>query len=328
MLALGSVPCRQFGEDVKDEGSVSSHRSSVPELHSVSERGSFQSLNNSSFYLPTANMLGISPPNDHKRNENFVASSQLEPGEVNNRKNENDIQQVRTRAQEAEQAANKCGVNVAKRTFFAKLLTLAAASAALVTAALITGFSGGAAIPLLALAGVGFTIAVGDAGCALKDWLNKKNGKEGLPSGADSLANILHAIATKLRMNPEKIHKFASYTSGATRAALILATVFCGGFLAGPGALPSWLKDAALYANTGKVAAELMGGLAGQSASIKNQEATQHRMREKELNGRMDGLDGMVQSLRGSIKQALQGSGADAYHGTVGSAVMNTSAFA
>lgn len=57
------------------------------------------------------------------------------------------LDQLRAQAQEAEQKAKACGVEMAKRAFVAKVLTLVAASAVLITAALITGLTAGAGVP-------------------------------------------------------------------------------------------------------------------------------------------------------------------------------------
>ncbi|UCQ38682.1 protein EseG [Edwardsiella piscicida] len=141
------------------------------------------------------------------------------------------LDQLRAQAQEAEQKAKACGVDMAKRSFVAKVLTLVAASAVLITAALITGLTAGAGVPLLALASIGFTIAVGDVACAAYDWNHKKNGGEGLAMGSDAIGNAIHWLGKVSGASDERARQVAAYGSLLARSAITVSTVAVSGFL-------------------------------------------------------------------------------------------------
>ncbi|AIJ09181.1 Protein EseG [Edwardsiella anguillarum] len=141
------------------------------------------------------------------------------------------LDQLRAQAQEAEQKAKACGVEMAKRAFVAKVLTLVAASAVLITAALITGLTAGAGVPLLTLASVGFTLAVGDVACAAYDWNHKKNGGGGLAMGSDAIGNAIHWLGKTGGASDERARQVAAYGSLLARSAVTVSTVAVSGFL-------------------------------------------------------------------------------------------------
>ncbi len=187
-----------------------------------------------------------------------------------------DLTELQQTAADAAQKAKECGVDIAKRGFFSKLLTLVAASAVLVAAALVTGFTGGAGIPLLALAGVGFAMAVGDVACAACDWYSKAHGGEGLAMGGDSLGNLLHKISSKCGASTETAKKIATYGSILTRGALAVSTAAVGGFAAV--ATPTALHSAVASITVCRTALDVANGtLTGNSTLLGGKKQTHEK---------------------------------------------------
>lgn len=228
--------------------------------------------NQSEIHLEPANDLGMEQPG-LKPQEEPLSLSQLDD-----------------KAKTADAEAKKCGVDIAKRGFFTKLLTLVAASAVLVAAALVTGLTGGAGIPLLVLAGVGFAMAVGDVACAYKDWQSKKQGGEGLAMGGDSLGNLLHWLALKCVDNPdspegkEKAKKFATYGSLLTRGALAVGTVAVGGFL--PVATTGALHYGVLGTTIGKAGLDVATGALTANATLRGADKQAHEKKSVEAKAK------------------------------------------
>lgn len=213
--------------------------------------------------------------------------------------NLNELQQS---ADEATQKARQCGVDMAKRSFVAKVMTLVAASAVLVAAALVTGFTGGAGIPLLALAGVGFAMAVGDVVCAYKDWQSKKQGGEGLAMGGDALGNVIHWLGKRCGASDEKAKQIATYTSLLTRGALAVGTVAIGGFL--PVAAPAALAHAMPAITVGKVAVEIVAGGVNANATRKGEQQQAQKLEAQGLHGQLQGHQAAVDRLQPHLDQA------------------------
>ncbi|MBL0526840.1 hypothetical protein JD490_18255 [Aeromonas dhakensis] len=213
--------------------------------------------------------------------------------------NLNELQQT---ADEATQKARQCGVDMAKRSFIAKVLTLVAASAVLVAAALVTSFTGGAGIPLLALAGVGFAMAVGDVACAYKDWQSKKQGGEGLAMGGDALGNAIHWLGKRCGASDEKAERIATYTSLLTRGALAVGTVAIGGFL--PVAAPAALAHAMPAITVGKVAVEIVAGGVNANATRKGEQQQAQKLEAQGLHGQLRGHQAAADRLLPHLDQA------------------------
>ncbi|MFB2702376.1 hypothetical protein ACE1BG_12750 [Aeromonas veronii] len=199
------------------------------------------------------------------------------------------------KAKVADSAAKQCGVDMAKRSFVAKVLTLVAASAVLVAAALVTGLTGGAGIPLLALAGVGFAMAVGDVACAYKDWQSKKQGGEGLAMGGDALGNAIHWLGKHCGASDEKAKQIANVTSLLTRGALAVGTVAIGGFL--PVAAPAALAHAMPAITVGKVGVETVAGLVSADAARKGAQQHAQAITGRELEGQKKAVDQLQPKL-------------------------------
>ncbi|WFN95572.1 protein EseG [Edwardsiella ictaluri] len=189
---------------------------------------------------PPAAMQGPSPLPNSRDITTPCDQLGIEPPRSDAPKASPSLEELKAQAKEAEQKAKTCGVDMAKRSFFTKMIALVAASAVLITAALITGFTAGAGIPLLALASVGFAIAVGDVACAAYDWHNKKNGGEGLPMGSDAIGNAIYGLGKACGASDEKARQVATYGSLLARSAITLGTVAVGGFL--PVAAPEALQ--------------------------------------------------------------------------------------
>ncbi|MEN3031903.1 hypothetical protein [Chromobacterium amazonense] len=211
--------------------------------------------------------LGIAQPNTQNRPE-ALSLTELED-----------------KAKTADAEAKKCGVDIAKRGFFSKLLTLAAASAVLVAAALVTGLTGGAGIPLLALAGVGFAMAVGDVACAGYDWYNKAHGGEGMAMGGDSLGNFMNWLATKCGASADTAKKVATYGSLLTRGTLAVGTIAVGGFL--PVATTGALHSAGLGISIGSAALTTASGIPTASAGLRGADKQKHEMEAAEAKAKL-----------------------------------------
>lgn len=152
-----------------------------------------------------------------------------------------DISELKSKAIESDNEARKCGVEVARRTFFARLIALASSTLLLVSSALLTGVTGGVGAPALALASVGFVIAVGDVVCAGYDLLNKGKGGDGLPKGFDSIANAIYWISGKCGVDEDKSSKIASYVSTLVRGALTFSNILIAFLL--PVAAPAIIQN-------------------------------------------------------------------------------------
>jgi hypothetical protein len=148
-------------------------------------------------------------------------------------------------------AAKSVGVNVAKRSFYAKLggalvvglLTLGMVAAALVTA--------GAAMPVLAgLASLTAMRMGANAWCAKQMLSNAEAEQRGqppphdLPMGNDGLANLLYKSCSNSWSHPTR-QKIASWGSTAASSALLAANLTV---TAGAGALPLAITGLALFA--------------------------------------------------------------------------------
>lgn len=258
------------------ENSISSLRLSQSEVHlDPSQVPSTQEIG------VQCDGLGLEPPRSH---------SQLEAPKLDD---------LKKTADEASKKAKDCGVDIAKRSFFTKLLTLVAASAVLVAAALVTGLTGGAGIPLLVLAGVGFAMAVGDVACAYKDWQSKKQGGEGLAMGGDSLGNALHWLAKQCGASDDKAKKIATYGSLLTRGALAVGSVAVGGLL--PVATTGALHYGVLGTSIGNAALTSASAFPTASSAFK---AAQQKKEELEA-AKAQAKQEMLQQLQGQ-RQADQ----------------------
>ncbi|MGQ5524508.1 hypothetical protein ACUHMQ_14785 [Chitinimonas sp. PSY-7] len=139
-----------------------------------------------------------------------------------------DLPAVVDDAAKANETAQRCGVDVARRGFMSKLCSLALAGLGLGMAIAVTALTSGAGTPLLVLAGVGFTLALADAGCALYDWRSKAGGGSGLPMEGNSIANGVYALARQLKASESTAGKLASYTSIGVRSALTIGNMVTG----------------------------------------------------------------------------------------------------
>ncbi|ACR68158.1 protein EseG [Edwardsiella ictaluri] len=203
---------------------------------------------------PPAAMQGPSPLPNSRDITTPCDQLGIEPPRSDAPKASPSLEELKAQAKEAEQKAKDCGVDMAKRSFVAKVLVLVAASAVLIAAALITGLTAGAGIPLLALASVGFAIAVGDVACAAYDWHNKKNGGEGLPMGSDAIGNAIYGLGKTCGASDERARQVATYGSLLARSAITLGTIAVGGFL--PVAAPHALQTVIPALTLGSMALE------------------------------------------------------------------------
>ncbi|WP_312978126.1 protein EseG [Atlantibacter sp.] len=199
------------------------------------------------------------------------------------------------KAKVADSAAKQCGVDMAKRSFVAKVLTLVAASAVVVAAALVTGFTGGAGVPLLALAGVGFAMAVSDVACAYKDWQSKKQGGEGFAMGGDALGNAIHWLCKRCDASDEKAKQIANVLSLLTRGALAVGTVAIGGFL--PVTTPAALAHTIPAITVGKVSVETVAGVVSAAATRKGAQQHAQALTGRELEGQKKAVDQLQLTL-------------------------------
>ncbi|WP_108650440.1 hypothetical protein [Dongshaea marina] len=194
------------------------------------------------------------------------------------------------RAEAATKEAKQLGIDLAKKEFVNKMITLGLSTVALGLAIATTILTGGTGAPLVALAGAAFLLSIADAGCALYDWRNKAGGGEGLAMGGDSLANAVHALATTLGSSDESAKSWGRNTSVISRLALTLATIWTG--FAAPAA--SVVGSAASYMSgisTAKISASSIWG-AYMDATPKTSDRKQE-------------LENMVAVLEGRLDQML-----------------------
>jgi hypothetical protein len=137
-------------------------------------------------------------------------------------------------AHESQDKARALGVDIARRQFVVQALALAAASVGLGAALAVTVLSGGAGVPLLALAGLAFSLATADTACALYEWRSKAAGGEGLPMAGDSLANVIYAVGKRCHASNERATQLAAYGSMGMRAALTVGTLSTAFFAPSP----------------------------------------------------------------------------------------------
>lgn len=140
---------------------------------------------------------------------------------------ENKAEQTRNEAIQASDEAKKLGVNLAKSGFMAKLGSLALSGAGLGVAIAATVLTGGAALPLVIVSGIGFTLAVADAGCAFADWREKAGGGEGLAMGGDAIGNGVNALLAKMGVNEGRALWWSKVASVSSRVALTVGTLWC-----------------------------------------------------------------------------------------------------
>ncbi|MCL9783337.1 hypothetical protein M9194_18050 [Vibrio sp. S4M6] len=126
--------------------------------------------------------------------------------------------------------AKKLGVDLAKKEFVGKMVSLGIATVALGLAIAATILTGGTGIPLVALASANFLLSVADVSCALYDWRSKANGGDGLSMEGDALANVVHLLATHLGASEETAQTWGRNVSVLSRLSLTLATIWTGFF--------------------------------------------------------------------------------------------------
>ncbi len=134
------------------------------------------------------------------------------------------------KAGQAEADAKKMGIAKAKREVIGKCLAAAGALLGFCVAIAVTLLSGGAGVPLLALAGVGFAVAGLDAVCAVADHDNKLKGKEGLAMGSDAIGNGIHFLLTKAGVSDGRAKDVAKVGSKVLNGGLTIATALTGVF--------------------------------------------------------------------------------------------------
>ncbi|MGT0250502.1 hypothetical protein [Burkholderia pyrrocinia] len=137
-------------------------------------------------------------------------------------------------ARDSHDKAKVLGVDTARRQFVVQALALAAATVGLGAAIAVTVLSAGAGVPLLALAGLAFSLASADTACALYEWRSKAAGGEGLPLAGDSLANVIYAVGKSAHASNEQARKVAGYASMGLRASLTVGTLFTAFFAPSP----------------------------------------------------------------------------------------------
>lgn len=152
------------------------------------------------------------------------------PAEVNHAgRNVSDIAELGVRSAVL---ARQAGVTVARRSFWASLLSLTTATLAVAGASLMCIASAGAAAPLVVLASISLGMAVADTITAAAHWLRLRKGLTGLPMQGDAVGNLVYWLATRHGDDtPESLtsaRRWASTVSIVSRLCLSLATALTG----------------------------------------------------------------------------------------------------
>jgi hypothetical protein len=188
-----------------------------------------------------------------------------------------------------DEAADKCkqaqkvGVDVAKSTFFRKMLSVAFSAVAVGIAAGLTALSFGGAGPVLALACASLVNSIGDATCAYRNVKNAQAVAEGreppynLPGGNSLMGNIGHAIATKLGASPETAAKVGKALGVVVSGGLAITGVVLSLGLA---AAPAGLELASQTSKGLSAVTSLYAGLASASGSGLDEDDVESLTRE------------------------------------------------
>lgn len=229
-------------------------------------------------------------------------------------------------ARQSHDRAKALGVDTARRKFMVQALALAAASVGLGAAIAATVLSGGAGVPLLALAGLAFSIASADTACALYEWRSKAAGGEGLPMAGDSLANVIYAMGKRCHTSNEYATKIASYGSIGLRGTLTVSTLFTAFFSPSPSvgtavsALSTLVRPTLVEASraTGssvafknaeqqqRLDAEHSEKIERLAAAQNDATKQQHDELIKTLNNEVDMLKAKIESARTRLEGALR----------------------
>ncbi len=197
------------------------------------------------------------------------------------------------------------GVDLAKSGFMRKLLGAGVAAALTGVAIAVAAASGGAAAPLVAIAGVRLLVAASDAACAWKCWRDAQAAAAGrpvaapLPMGSNSVGNFFHQIFTACGVSPQKASAYADRASAV--ACIGLAAAALGVGIAAPAA------DLA-----GKVTRLVAGTLAAavikkEAQGLREQRQTHTRLRTEALRLRQTLAESPV-STQAAIAERPEGS--------------------
>ena len=122
--------------------------------------------------------------------------------------------------EEAKKRLKEAEIKVAKKRFFAKLLTTVVIIIGVGMATFGTISSGGLIAPLLLLS-IGMACkSFADTCCAFGHWQSLKHGGGGLPEQQDSIGNFINFTLTNCGCKPETAHRWASRVSTVSNVAL------------------------------------------------------------------------------------------------------------
>lgn len=134
--------------------------------------------------------------------------------------------------------AEAAGVDLRKKTFINKLISVGASLVTLGVAAALAAASGGAATPLVIIAAARTLLLIGDAGCAWTDWRRSQEREpRKLPLGANCLGNLLYSMCTRdtkdlppeeKNEKEERAKRFAKAFSGVVVVGLASANLALG----------------------------------------------------------------------------------------------------
>lgn len=188
-------------------------------------------------------------------------------GELVEKLNMSDTEEVKA----IKNAAMQYSINLAQRDFIAKIITMVSASAVLVVTGIITGLADINASTSLALACIGFTMAVGDVVSAYHTWHDKKQGKEGLALGSDAVGNIVYWLSTRFGISDERAKISATYASVIAHGAHDISTVSVSNFISVT--MPEILSCASSATSVGKKCTDITSKIINVSPAIKKNES-------------------------------------------------------
>lgn len=132
------------------------------------------------------------------------------------------------------------GVDLAKTSFFKKLLGVATAVVGVGVAAALTVVTGGIAAPLLAVSCLNLVINVGDSVCAYRNMRNVQDTAAGLPprfaplpGGNSCVQNLFHGIAKAAGASDENAALTGQIAAGFFHVGMAVATFVTGNLIGG-----------------------------------------------------------------------------------------------
>jgi hypothetical protein len=168
------------------------------------------------------------------------------------------------KAKDKAKDARQMGVDVAKTTFWKKMITVAASAVAVGVAIGLTAISFGGAAPLLGLACATMAVAIGDAVCTYRNYKNTEAEANHqplpyakLPAGNSFLANVGYKAATMLGASESTAQLVGKGLAVVVGGGLVISTIALS---CGLGTVPLAL------AITAKTASGINAAVSGYSA--------------------------------------------------------------